>query len=62
VFHPRCFLAEQIGASGSEQTVMVGRVSPRPVPRVCVDLVPAPAEQEPGHRVACHFAQVRKVI
>jgi oligopeptide transport system ATP-binding protein len=62
VFHPRCFLAEQIGASGTEETVEVGRLNPRPVPRVCAEVVPEPAEQEPGHRVACHFARIRKVI
>jgi oligopeptide/dipeptide ABC transporter ATP-binding protein len=62
VFHPRCFLAEQIGAAGSAETVMMGKLTPRPVPRVCVDVVPEPKELEPGHRVACHFAQVRKVI
>jgi hypothetical protein len=25
-------------------------------------VVPEPEEHAPGHRVACHFAQVRKVL
>ncbi|HEU4868375.1 MAG TPA: oligopeptide/dipeptide ABC transporter ATP-binding protein [Actinomycetota bacterium] len=62
VFHPRCFLAERLGAEGAEETVVVGKLAPRPVPRVCVDVVPEPEEHAPGHRVACHFAQVRKVL
>ena len=65
VFHRRCFLAERLGAEGGEggeETVIVGQLAPRPVPRVCVDVVPQPEEQAPGHRVACHFAQVRQVI
>ncbi|HYO00071.1 MAG TPA: oligopeptide/dipeptide ABC transporter ATP-binding protein [Actinomycetota bacterium] len=62
VFHPRCFLAERLGAEGREETVVVGKLAPRPVPRVCVDVVPKLEEQAPGHRAACHFAQVRKVI
>jgi oligopeptide/dipeptide ABC transporter ATP-binding protein len=62
VFHPRCFLAEQIGAAGTEETVMEGKLTPHPIPRVCAEVVPEPQEREPGHRVACHFAQVRKVI
>jgi oligopeptide/dipeptide ABC transporter ATP-binding protein len=62
VFHRRCFLAERLGAEGNEDTVIVGQLAPRPVPRVCVEVVPLPEERELGHRVACHFAQVRKVI
>ena len=62
VFHPRCFHAEAIGAAGTEETVTIGRVNPRPIPRVCVDVVPAPVEREASHAVACHFAQVREVL
>jgi oligopeptide/dipeptide ABC transporter ATP-binding protein len=62
VFHPRCFLAERLGSDGAEETVVVGKLASRPVPRICVDVVPEPEERAPGHRVACHFAQVRKVI
>jgi oligopeptide/dipeptide ABC transporter ATP-binding protein len=62
VFHPRCFHAEAIGATGTEKTVMVGKRNPRPIPRVCVDVVPPPVEHEAGHPVACHFAQVREVL
>ncbi|HEX2054054.1 MAG TPA: ABC transporter ATP-binding protein [Actinomycetota bacterium] len=62
VFHPRCFLAEEIGASGSEETVTVGKRNPRPVPRVCAEVVPEPVEHVPGHRAACHFARVRRVF
>ena len=62
VFHPRCFLAEHIGAGRTEETVTIGKVDPRPVPRRCADEVPQPLEHAPGHRVACHFARVRRVI
>ncbi len=44
VFHPRCFLAERMGAEGADETVVVGKLAPRAGPKVCVDVVPEPEE------------------
>jgi oligopeptide transport system ATP-binding protein len=60
-FHTRCFLARQIGESGNEETVPIGRER-RPVPRVCVEEEPPADDRGGGHLVACHFARVREVV
>jgi oligopeptide/dipeptide ABC transporter ATP-binding protein len=60
-FHTRCFLARQLGESGTEETVPIGRTG-RPVPKVCVELEPPANDLGGGHLVACHFARVREVV
>ncbi len=60
-FHPRCFKAEAVGASGSVATVPVGRQN-RPLPQVCVEEEPPLSDHGRGHLAACHFAEVRRVI
>lgn len=61
-FHPRCFKAEIEGASGRHETVSIGKLRPRDVPRICADVEPPLEEVEPGHLAACHFAEVKQVV
>lgn len=60
-FHTRCFRAEEVAASATVETVTVGPRQ-RQVPRICAELVPPDEDHGAGHLVACHFAQVRKVV
>jgi oligopeptide transport system ATP-binding protein len=52
-FHPRCPRARAVATRGGLPTRRVGRDE---LPVRCTDEVPALAETETGHRVACHFA------
>lgn len=60
-FHTRCFRAEEVAASNTEETVTIG-VRRRQIPKVCAEEVPPDIDHGGGHLVACHFAQVRKVV
>lgn len=60
-FHTRCFKTREVAAEGGVETVPVG-MKRIPVARVCVDEEPELAEVTGGHQVACHFAEVKKVL
>jgi oligopeptide transport system ATP-binding protein len=61
-FHPRCFWAEQVANAGGHETAAVGRIRPRQVPKVCVEVEPPATDHGDGHLVACHFAKVTQVV
>lgn len=62
-FHTRCFRAQEV-AAGSDllETVAVGRLQQRQVPKVCTTEEPLLQEHDPGHFAACHFVAPRKVV
>ncbi|MGH2705123.1 MAG: ABC transporter ATP-binding protein [Actinomycetota bacterium] len=60
-FHTRCFLAQELGESGTVDILPVGR-DQRPVPKVCAEEEPPLAEHKTGHLAACHFARPRSVV
>lgn len=60
-FHTRCFKTREVAAAGGVETVPVGRKQ-IPVAKVCVDEEPPLTELRRAHDVACHFAEVRKVV
>ncbi|MFM9940719.1 MAG: ABC transporter ATP-binding protein [Hyphomicrobiaceae bacterium] len=51
-FHPRCFRARLIAASGKVETRPLGAHA---VPQSCAEMDPALKTTAPGHQVACHF-------
>ncbi len=61
-FHTRCFRALEVAEGGGVDTVAVGRVQQRQVPKLCATTQPPLQEHGPGHLAACHFVAPRKVV